>query len=113
MPANSSSSPSSVITHAEQCMPLTLNTCFAISLSSIELEVAAVHAHRAGVPEVSVGGACRNGDRGLAGLGQGPLETDRGDHEAPCTSRRTAADNSQGDRLAGWSLDQVRGVAGV
>src|SRR5712692_7904320 len=113
MPANSSSSPSNVITHAEQCMPLTLNTSFVIFVSSGELEVTAVHAHRAGVPQVPVSGACGNADRDLARLGQDPLKPDRGDHEAPCTSGRTVAHNSQADRLAGRSFDQVRGIAGV
>src|SRR6266852_9390849 len=113
MPANSSSSPSNVITHAEQCMPLTLNTCFAISFSSGELEVTAVHAHRAGVSQVPVGGASRNVDRDLAGLRQGPLKPDRRDYESPCATGRAIADDSQADRLAGWRLDQVWGVAGV
>src|SRR5260370_8766434 len=108
MPASSSSSPSNVITHAEQCMPLTLNTCFAMSSSSGELEVTAVHAHRAGVPQVPVGGACRNADRDLASFGQAPLEPDRGDDKAPRAPSATAGDNGQSHQLAGLRFDQVR-----
>src|SRR5216683_95577 len=113
MPASSSSSPSNVITHAEQCMPLTLNTCFATSSSSNELEVAAVHAHRAGVPQVPVGGARRNADRDLARFGQAPLEPDRGDYKASCAPGGTTRNNGQAHRLAGRSFDQVRRVAAV
>src|SRR2546425_1464600 len=113
MPANSSSSPSNVITHAEQCMPLTLNTCFAISISSCEFEVTAVHAHRAGVAEVPVSGACRDADSDLASFGQAPLEPDRGDYEAARTTGCAAGYNSHAYRFAGRSFDQVRGVPGV
>src|SRR5713226_288587 len=109
MPANSSSSPSNVITHAEQCMPLTLNTCFAISISSGEFEVTAVHAHRAGVPQVPVSRACRNADRDLASFGQASLEPDRRDYESARATGGTAGDNSQAHWFARWSLDQVRG----
>src|SRR2546425_4979644 len=84
-----------------------------ISISSGELEVTAVHAHRAGVAQVSVSGASRNIDRDLAGLGQGPLKPDRRDYESPRATGRPVANNRQADRLAGWSFDQVWGVAGV
>src|SRR6266487_6172028 len=84
-----------------------------ISISSGELEVTAVHAHRAGVPQVSVGGACRNIDSGLTGLGQGPLVANRGDHETPSATGRAVAHNCQAHWLAGWRPDQIWGVAGV
>src|SRR6266702_8151861 len=84
-----------------------------ISISSGELEVTAVHAHRAGVPQVSVSGARRNIDDGLTSLGQGPLVANRGDDEAPGATGCAVAHNCQADRLAGWRLDQVWGVAGV
>src|SRR5712691_9095517 len=113
MPANSSSRPSNVITHAEQCMPLTLNTCLAIPISSGELEVTAVHAHRAGVSQVSVSSASRNADRDLPGLGQGPLEPYRRDYETSRAASRAVGHNRQGDGLARRSLDQVGRVARV
>src|SRR5713101_4662057 len=84
-----------------------------ISISSGELEVTAVHAHRAGVAQVSVSGASRNIDRGLTGLGERPLVANRGDDEAPGATGRAVAHDCQADRLAGWRLDQVWRVAGV
>src|SRR5258708_34553432 len=84
-----------------------------ISISSGELEVTAVHPHRAGVPQISVSGACWNVYGGLTGLGQSPLVANRGDHEAPSATGRAVAHNCQADRLAGWRLDQIWGVAGV
>src|SRR5713226_6115254 len=100
MPANSSSSPSNVITHAEQCMPLTLNTCFAICISSGELEVTAVHAHRACVTKIPVGGASGDVDRDLASLRQAPLVPHRGDDKSPRTPGGPAGHYRQDDRLA-------------